>query len=88
MGDFNARTTNNKANILCFKEDNNPIWLIEKENPQWVWCSEDDKVRNHFLEGLLTLCVAFKLIISNGIDGKGPGSSLATHTMGQMLLTM
>ena len=64
VGYFNARTTNNQASILCCKEDNNPIWLTEEENPQWVRCSEDDKVSN-LLEELLTLCWDFNLIICN-----------------------
>ena len=68
VGDFNARTTNNQASILCCKEDNNPIWLTEEENPQWVRCSKDDKVSNHFGEELLTLCGAFNLIICNRLD--------------------
>ena len=36
VGDFNARTTNPQASIICCKEDHNPIWLTEEENPQWV----------------------------------------------------
>ena len=68
VGDFNARTSNNQAITLCFKEDNNLIWLSEEENPQWVRCSEDDKVSNHFGEELLTLCGVFNLIICNGLD--------------------
>lgn len=68
MGDFNVRTENQQASILCCKEDHNPIWLTKEENPQWVRCSEDDKVRNHFGEEFLTLCGAFNLIICNGLD--------------------
>ena len=68
MGDFNFRTTNQQASILCCKEDHNPIWLTEEENPQWVRCSEDEKVSNHFGEELLTLCGAFNVIICNGLD--------------------
>ena len=68
MGDFNARTTNQRASMFCCKEDRNPIWLIEEENPQWLRCSEDDKVSNHFGEEWLTLCGAFNLIIYNGLD--------------------
>ena len=68
VGDFNARTTNQQACILSCKEDQNPIWFTEEENPQWVRCSEDDEVSNHFGEELLTLCGAFNLIICNGLD--------------------
>ena len=63
VGDFNARTTNQQASILYCKEDHNPIWLTQEKNPQWVRCSEDDKVSNHFGEELLILCGAFNLII-------------------------
>ena len=63
MGDFNARTTNQQASILCCKEDHNPIWLTEEENTQWVRCPEDEKFRNNFVEEFLTLCGAFNLII-------------------------
>ena len=68
MGYFNARTTNQQASILCFKEDHNPIWLIEEENSRWLRCSEDDKVSNHFGEEFLTSCGDFNFIIYNGVD--------------------
>ena len=68
VGYFNDRTVNHQGSIICCKEDHNPIWLTEEENPQWVRCSKDDKVRNHFGEELLTLCGAFNLIICNGLD--------------------
>ena len=32
VGDFNARTTNQQASIICCQEDHNPIWLIEEDN--------------------------------------------------------
>ena len=59
VGDFNARTSNQQARILCCKENHNLIWLTEEKSPQWMRCSEDDKVRNNFGEELLTLCGAF-----------------------------
>ena len=68
VGDFNARTTNQQASILYCKEDQNPIWFTEEDNPQWVRCSKDDKVSNHFGEEFLTLRGAFNLIICNGLD--------------------
>ena len=67
VGDFNTRTTNQQASIIC-EEDHNPIWLIEEENIQWARCSEGEKFRNHFREEFLTLCGAFNLIIFNGLS--------------------
>lgn len=67
MGDFNVRTTNQQTSIFCCKEDHNPFWLIEAENPQWLRCLEDDKVNNHFGEELLMLYGAFNLILSDGL---------------------
>lgn len=67
MVDFNVITISQQDNILCCKEDQNPIWLIEDENLQWLRCSEDNKVSNHFREDFLTLCGAFNLLVCNGL---------------------
>ena len=55
VGDFNARTTNEQASILCGKEDCNPIWFTEESNHQWTRFSKDNKSCNLFGEQLLTL---------------------------------
>lgn len=57
-----------KPNILCSKEDHNPIWLMEESNPQWSRSSKDNKGYNHFGEELLTLCGTFDLIIYKGLE--------------------
>jgi exonuclease III len=80
VGDFNARTTSEQANIFCCKKDCNLIWLTEEGNHQWTRVSEDNKSCNRFGEKLLTLCGAFDLVICNGLARWANSSNFTSNT--------